>query len=235
MKAILLAAGLGHRLQPLTNELPKPLEKIGTKSNLERNIENLIKNNIDEAFINLHYLPEKIISSLNKYNNAIKIKYFYEKKLLGTAGALKPMGKFISNKNLLVLYADNFIDLEYDDLYKFHKKNNSDITMVLFEDFFAPETSGLVELNSQNRIVRFIDKPKKIFTNWADAGVYIMKSSVFSSIPNEIYSITQDLIPKLLKEKNRMIFGYKTNKNVISIDTQEKFEYAKSLVYGGNV
>ncbi len=231
MKAILLSAGLGSRLTPLTNKIPKPLIKIGNRSNLERNLERFQREKIKEIYINVHHLSHKIVSTIgsgDKYG--VSIKYSFEKTLLGTAGAIKSLEQELKGDLFLVLYADNYIDVNLNELIEFHKNKQALITIVLFEDYFAPQTSGIVELNSEEQIIKIIDKPKKIFSNWADAGIYVFEPKVLKFITSRgESSITKDLFPFLLEQREK-IFGYKTDKEVISLDTPEKLKHAKDIL-----
>ena len=116
MKAVLLAAGKGERLKPLTENLPKVMISINGKPILEYHIEMLANAGTTDVFINLHHLPEKIMEYFKDGKKwGLKIQYSYEPEILGTAGAVKKLEKELRPGPFLVIYGDNFLKINYRD------------------------------------------------------------------------------------------------------------------------
>ncbi|MDC0954169.1 nucleotidyltransferase family protein [Pelagibacteraceae bacterium] len=153
-KAIILAAGFGKRLLPLTKELPKPLLEIGGKKLIEYSIDLLRENNITEIIINSHYLHEKISEFITKkYPN---ISLSYEKNILDTGGGILNAMSFFDQENFFVLNSDTVWTRNYsDDLHKLKevfKNGNSKATLLLVhkKNSFDKNLSGDFSLDQNN-------------------------------------------------------------------------------------
>ena len=120
MKAVLLAAGKGTRLKPLTDNIPKVMIQINGKAILEYHIEQLAETGIIDIYINLHYLSEKIKNHFEDGRKwGVKINYSYEPEILGTAGALKKLSRELRTDPFLVVYGDNFLEINYKDFIEY--------------------------------------------------------------------------------------------------------------------
>lgn len=153
-KAIILAAGFGKRLLPLTKELPKPLLEIGGKKLIEYSIDLLRENNITEIIINSHYLHEKISEFITKkYPN---ISLSYEKNILDTGGGILNAMSFFDQENFFVLNSDTVWTRNHsDDLHKLKevfKNGNSKAALLLAhkKDSFDKNLSGDFSLDQNN-------------------------------------------------------------------------------------
>lgn len=237
MKAIILAAGLGTRLRPLTNKLPKPLLSINGKPLMLYHLELFKKHGIKEIIINLHYLPEKIRGFLgNGSKFEMEISYSLEPKILGTAGAVRKAEAYFENKPFLVFYGDNLTNANLTDLVRYHKKKGGRITVGLYRwDQKEVHLKSIVKLNQDHRILKFIEKPKReeIITNIGGAGIYILEPEILSFIPpNIFYDFGKDLFPKLLAQ-DIPIFGYEIKGYFLDIGTPQAYQKAqKDLLKG---
>lgn len=221
MKAIILAAGFGTRLKPLTSHLPKPMLPIAGKPIIQHNIEWLRKNGIKDIAVNLHHLPKKIkefLGSGSKFN--VHITYSYEKDILGTAGGVKNLGHFAKSSAFLVYYGDNITNLNIKKLISFHnkKKGIASICLHTIKEDELKEAS-IIELEKDSRILRFIEKPdartiqslmkkQKLKNYFSNAGIYILEPSILKSVPKGKFSdFARDVFPRLIKE-GKKIYGY---------------------------
>lgn len=216
MKAFLLAAGLGSRLRPITDKIPKCLVEIAGKPLLAWWIELFEKYGIDEVLINLHHLSEKVISFLENYPTTVKFHYFFEKELLGSAVTLKENKGFIKNENcFFILYADNLTNYNLHTFYKFHKSHGEWFSMALFKTD-TPHSKGIVELDNKNKILSFEEKPTYTKSNLANAGIYLASPNVIELIPEKPYAdIGFDLLPKLVGK----MMGWKSDDYLLDIGT----------------
>ncbi len=207
-KAILLAGGKGSRLSPVTNEIPKPPLPLIGKSLIEHNLDNLKKAGVDDVLISLGYKAEMIRKSLgNNYSN-INISYCEESKELGTAGALGYIKEsFLKNEDepILVLAADCIFDFDLTELYKCHKSNRAEVTIVTTESD-DPIEFGIVLSDTNGRIYGFNEKPSwsQVFSDEINTGIYLIEPKIFEEIPKSQYDFSKDLFPKLLEKGKRM-------------------------------
>lgn len=211
MKAFIMAAGLGTRLRPLTYSIPKPLVPIVNVPVIGHLMENLKRNKIiTNAVVNLHYQPEMIKSFLQNGDKwGIKIKYSYEKKLLGTAGGVKLMEDFFDDV-FIVTSGDGLSDIDFRNVIKFHNDKNALATVVL-KPFAVKLDYGVVSIDEKtNKIIQFFEKPSldKILSNLVNTGIYVFSPEIFKYIPkNKPYDFGSQLLPKLVT-KNLPVYGY---------------------------
>lgn len=228
MRAIILAGGLGTRLRPLTNDLPKLMLPIGGKPILQYGLELLKKHGIREIAINLFHLPDKITDYFGDGRKfGVKIKYLYEKKLSGTAGPVKKLENFWG-KQFLVFYGDNLTNVDLTRLINYHRKKGGTATLALYPTN-EPWLKGIVELNNRRQIIKFIEKPQKRETksNLANAGIYILEKKIVKYIPKKQFSdFGFDIFPKLLAA-GKKIYGWKYDGYILDMGTLETYAQAQ--------
>ena len=151
---MILAAGLGTRLRPLTNTIPKPLLPIAGTPLIVWNLLLLKQYGFHDVVINLHHLGPMIEQAVgNGSRYGLRVIYSREPTILGTGGGLKQAEPYFSGESVLVLNGDTLVDLDLGALCAFHQERDAMATLVLRKD---PEAArwGLVEMDSDNRIVR---------------------------------------------------------------------------------
>lgn len=237
MKAILLAAGKGNRLFPLTSDIPKPLIKIAGKSLIEYIIEELVESGISEIGIVVGYLKEKIMDYLgNGSKFKANITYFKQKKYLGTADALLSAERFVRHEPFLLYLADTIIQ---DELKNFVKNslnfNKGNLMMVSSVPKNKLKQTGLVHVK-KNQIVRLREKSTSLKTNLAISGVYFFNSKhLFSTLKNlspgkQNEKQITDVI-QLLIDKGEKVYPYKTRKTFLDAgDFNELLKVNKFLL-----
>lgn len=237
MKALILAAGRGTRLRPVTNRIPKILVPIGGRPLFDHLIALLGKHKIFEAAVNLHHLPEQIIDYLNNKKTPVAFKLLKEKKLLGSAGTARKLKNYFK-KTFVVLYGDLLTNINLNKLIDFHRKKRALVTVVLYR-VSNPTECGIVKLDRFGKILAFFEKPKpeEVFSNLANAGVYVMEPEVFSYIPGKIpCDFGKDVFPVLLK-MDQPVFGYPIKKNeyLLDIGDPKKLRQARKDMKEGRV
>jgi mannose-1-phosphate guanylyltransferase/phosphomannomutase len=210
IRAMVMAAGAGTRLRPLTNELPKPMVPIVNRPVLQYTIENLKRHGITDIVLNLHNHPD-VIKNYFKDGGAwgVKIEYSYEPELLGTAGGVKKVEAFLKQGTFLVMSGDGLSSVNLKNLLQFHisKKALGTIGLTPVDTRFD---YGVTLTHKSGRITRFIEKPKwsDVFSNQVNTGIYVFESEALAFIPKgRIYDFGHELWPLLLKKK-KPIFGY---------------------------
>lgn len=201
MKAMVLAAGEGTRLRPLTLTMPKPMCPIANVPLLERTLTLLAAQGVTEIAVNLYHRPEVIRASLGDGARlGVHLHYSDETTLMGTAGGVKRMEPFLSNGPFFILYGDNLYNFDFAPLLDFHRQRNALATIATFT---APNPSacGLVITDENGVVTRFQEKPppEDVFTNQANAGVYLLEPEIFALIPPEtVCDFGKDIFPALL-------------------------------------
>jgi NDP-sugar pyrophosphorylase family protein len=226
-KAMLLAAGQGTRLRPLTEKISKCMMPIAGRPVLEHNIEWLKKFGITDIVINLHYMPEAVMNHFGDGSRfGVRITYSLERELLGTAGAVKNVASFFDGP-FFVWYGDNLSTCRLDRLRESHRARGGVATIALHyrED---PTQSGIVGLDDNDRVVRFLEKPRadQIFSHWVSAGIILLERNVLDRIPPEAHKdFGRDVFPALLAE-GAAVYGYrmKEDEELWWIDTAADLE-----------
>jgi mannose-1-phosphate guanylyltransferase len=198
MKSLLLAAGLGTRLLPLTVNKPKCLVEVNGVTMLDFWIRKLEKSDVEDVTVNLHHFHRKVDSYLNNLTSRIKVIQKFEPVLLGTAGTL--LANFRELKDdLLVIHCDNYSSIDLNDLLNFHQSNNNFFTVALFKPDFEEKTgSGMVNLDENNNVTAIYEKPKQTSLVWANAAIYIFSSELLSQLAtnfSEAKDISTEIIP----------------------------------------
>jgi len=221
--AFILAGGKGTRLKPLTDTTPKPMIPVKGKPILEYVIELLSKHQIKEVIIALGYKGEQIKEYFGKGEKfGLNIQYVEEKISLGTGGPLR-LAKNLIKEEFLMFNGDNLTNINLNDMYSFHKKNNAFATIAL-SSVKEPKNFGVIELEG-NKIKQFMEKPINPKSNLINSGTYILKPEVIDMIPKGFSLIEKDVFPKLSEQGK--LFGYVYNGQWFPTDTIERYETAK--------
>jgi mannose-1-phosphate guanylyltransferase len=183
MKAILLAAGLGTRLRPLTDVIPKCLVPINGRPLLEYWIKYLTKAGITSILVNVHYLAESVKRYIEESDFSIPIKIVYEETLLMTGGTLLKNRNFAGNAPVMLIHADNICFCDFKRFMAQHtsRPKGTEITMMTFFTD-TPQTCGIVELNGRGIVQKFHEKVQNPPGNLANGAVYIVEPSVIDFI-----------------------------------------------------
>ena len=221
---MILAAGLGKRMQPITFKIPKPLIQIGSKNLIERAIELLINHGVEEIVVNVHHLPGQIKDFINKKKYKVRITISYEKdKLLDTGGGILHATKSFKKPFLVInpdtiwskVYYSELKDLE--DLY-FKKKKPC---LLLVNKNLSFDSSFKGDFNLHDGVITRDNNNEFIFT-----GLQILDESVFSSIKDKIFSMNK--IWDYLIEKNSLI-GNESKQKFYHLNTKEMHDKLSNL------
>jgi mannose-1-phosphate guanylyltransferase len=223
LRALLLAAGLGTRLKPLTNHLPKCLVPIHGRPLLDYWLETLLDHGVEQVLINTHYMAPMVHQYLNQSTWLPHITLVHEKNLLGTGGTILQNRGFFKDEAFLVAHADN---LTIFDLATFTHKHavrptGTEMTMMIFETP-DPQSCGIVSLDSQCVVQAFHEKVDNPPGNLANAAVYIFEPSVvewLAGMGKTQVDISTEVIPKYLGR----IFTYHNSYYHRDIGTMESW------------
>lgn len=230
MKALVLAAGEGTRLGPLTADHPKPMLPVGDIPLIEHIVLLLKRHGVTDIAINLHYKPWTIIHHLGHGRRwGVRIHYSFEETLLGSAGAAKRL-EWYFDESFIVFYGDLYTNLNLTDLMAVHRQGGALLTMALY-DVDNPTQCGIVELDERSRVRRFVEKPApdQVFSRLANAGVLVVEPKVLTPIPAEQpCDFGHDVFPHILGS-GQDIIGYPITETLIDIGTMENYEKAQRL------
>jgi len=219
MKVVLLAAGKGTRLSPLTDEMPKVMIPIAGKPILEHHVDHLAGAGIREIFINLHHLPERITSHFGDGARwGVRIRYSFEPEIMGTAGAVKKLEAELRGGPFLVVYGDNYLEMDLSGFIEASAAHYGIGTVAVFEK--ADVTgSGILELGKDDEVVRFKEKPLpgEVFSHWVSAGLFYFRPAIFDYISSGYSDFGLDVIPSLLRKRGRL-YAYRLSGGVWAID-----------------
>lgn len=225
MKAMILAAGVGSRLRPLTDTTPKPMLPIKGEPLLAHTLRWLHGFGVREVALNLHYLPQVVQNGLGDGKRwGVRLHYSIEAELTGTAGAVKQFA-WLWDEPFVVVYGDLLLDLDLDALHNFHRSKQAALTIAL-KHTDTPRSQGMIERDRQGRLLRFVEKPRA----WppdhhtANAGVYIVEPRLLERIPaDRATDWGHDIIPALLAD-GEPVYGALVNGTVIDIGTPAVYE-----------
>ena len=209
-KALLLAGGLGVRLRPLTDTMPKCLVKIGDRPLLDVWVDRLAEAGIREARINTHALADQVRIYIESVNSAGRLRLVesYEPALLGSAGTVAANADLADDADqVLIVYADNFSDIDLRPLLAFHRTHGDPFTMVLFRAP-NPRACGIAELDAAGRIVSFIEKPEQPATDLANAGIYVVDAAAYREIAaTRAFDLGFEVLPRFVGRMRGWVWG----------------------------
>jgi len=217
---VIMAGGEGRRLRPLTETTPKPLLSVGDKPILEHNIDRLINFGVENFWISIRYLGEKIEAYFNDGSKkGIKIVYIREDEPLGTIGALNKISEF-SNAHVLISNSDILTGIDYQDFYMDFLATDADLSVVTIP-YTVNIPYGVLE-TSNGHIVSFKEKPT--YTYHSNGGIYLIKKHVLDYIPQGFFNAT-DLM-ELLINKGHKVTSYSLRNYWLDIGNPEDFRKA---------
>jgi NDP-sugar pyrophosphorylase family protein len=232
---MILAAGLGTRLRPLTDTTPKPLIDVAGVPLIAYPLALIREAGIGEVIINLHHLGGRIREALGDGGRyGVSITYSEEDPILDTGGAIQKAESFLRGDTFVVLNSDSVIDLDLARLVSWHRERGAVATMVLREDAEAARY-GLIETDQSHRIRRFLGVPKRAPLPLAArmfAGVHVFEPEVFSYMRPGRFGINAETYPAMLAAGERL-FGFPFSGYWAVLDTHEGLACGRRELAGG--
>lgn len=234
---MILAAGLGTRLRPLTHTIPKPLLPVGGVPLIVWNLLLLKRHGFRHVVINLHHLGPMIEQALGTGSRfGMRIIYSHEPVILGTGGGIKQAEPHFSGEPVLILNGDTLVELDLEALCDFHRTRNAAATLVLREDPDAAQW-GLVEVGEKGQILRITGKGlvdsvpamPRMF-----AGIHILHPRLLRQVPKGVVSSIIDPYVRAI-EQGEPVFGYDLQGYWSDIGTAERYAQAERDVRAGRI
>jgi NDP-sugar pyrophosphorylase family protein len=241
MKAMVLAAGLGTRLLPLTEQLPKALIPVAGRPMIEYSLFLLRYYGIRDIIINLHHLGDRIETYLGDGRQwGLQITYSKEPDLLDTGGGLLKAKPFLEDGTFIVINTDVLIDLPLSELIAFHQKKKAAATLVVRPDPLADQY-GSLEIDGEGRIQRFLQtriskQPSVPTTKLMFTGVQVLEPRVFDymDLDRDVqsFSTTKDTYPRMLLQQERL-FGWRFDGFWQDVGTARRISEAEENLVSG--
>ncbi len=224
MKAFLLVGGLGTRLRPITDTIPKCMVEIAGRPLIDWWLENLILAGVTEVLVNLHHFADIVKAHLTALKLPIKFIFYHEEILLGSAGTLRENADFVNGESaFLVVYGDNLTNFNLREFINCHYLYNPLMTIALFRTD-KPKQCGIIELDANDVVIDFVEKPENPKSNLANAGIYIMHPSVLKHAPEDATAdIGFDLLPQFINKMR----GFITDSYLVDIGTHDNLAKAR--------
>ena len=222
MKAVILAGGLGTRLQPYTTFLPKPMLPLGEKPILEHLIDWTRKNGVKSIVLCVSYLRKTIEDYFEDGKRfGVSIEYAVSNRPLATAGQLKTAEKFIDD-TFVCMYGDSIFDFNLRNMINQHKKKKSFVTMSLYE-YKTNLPYGVIETTKTDKVIAWNEKPE-IKAN-INMGCYVMEPGIMDMIPKNIPYGMDDVIKKAMAKK-KLVSSIVSKKGFLDIGNKASYKKA---------
>jgi NDP-sugar pyrophosphorylase family protein len=203
MRVMIMAAGIGTRLRPVTDLVPKPMAPIVNKPALYHILRLLRRHGLREVVVNLHHLPEVITGYFGDGTGVgMDITYSFEPELLGTAGGVKNNAAFLGDSTFLVMSGDALTDIDLTGLVAAHHRTGSIATMAV-KEVPDPSLYGVVMADDDSRVVGFQEKPtrEEARSRLCNCGIYVFEPEILSHIPaGQFDDFGKRLFPDLLQQ-----------------------------------
>lgn len=199
MKAMVLGAGAGTRLDPITRHIPKPLVPIANRPVIDHIIELLHKHGFNQLVCNIHYMADKMESHFKERNSEITL--VHEEQLSGDAGGVRACREFLKDDTFLVIMGDLLTDADLTSMLSAHKKRNS-IATIAVKKVEDVSRFGVLVIDEHGLVTDFQEKPAKeeARSNQISTGIYILEPEIFDYIPPEgMYGFGRLLFPDLVQ------------------------------------
>ncbi len=235
-KAMIMSAGVGSRLEPLTLSVPKPLVPICNRPVMDILFEKLADTGINDVICNTYYFADQIIRRYENNNKGINFNYIKEEKLSGTAGGLKKCQYFFNEgETFVVLSADGLSNVDLKKGIEIHKKSNAVATIGIKQVPVEEVVHfGVVVTDDNGFIKEFQEKPDidKAKSNFINTGIYIFDYEIFNYIPqNEFYDFAKNVFPKLVCEHK--INTFEISRYWSDIGTLEQYKLSVQDTFNG--
>src|SRR5215212_1719424 len=242
MKAMVLAAGKGTRLLPLTGEIPKPMAPIVGKPMIQHIFELLAGSGVDETHVNVFHLAESVLACYGERSRVggMSVNISREERLMGTAGGVKRLASVargLNDEAFVVVMGDALTDIDVREVIAFHKERKALATLALMPVFDTSQY-GVVRLDGEGNILAFQEKPKpeEAISTLANTGIYVLEPEALEYVPEDtFFDFANDLFPRLLEAGERFV-GYRGDDFYWSdVGTLEAYRAAQADVLSGKV
>lgn len=220
LDAVIMAGGMGTRLKPLTDNLPKPLLEVGGTPIIKYNLDSLINYGINDFWITVNYLKDKVIKYFDN-DSLPKASFIKETKPLGTIGSLSLINEF-KNDHILLTNSDILTNIDYEDFYIDFLNKNASISIVTIP-YEITIPYGVVEAKT-DKVRKIEEKPS--YTYYSNAGIYLLDKKLVTAIPKNTFINATDFINTMILKGEKVIY-YPFSGYWLDIGRHEDYERAQ--------
>ena len=225
MRVILLAAGLGTRLRPLTDQRPKCLMPVGGRPLLEIWLKRLTNAGFGPFLVNTHHLKDQVFDFVKNSEFRSQVELVEEPQLLGTAGTVRANLDFFQESDGMLLHADNYCLADLDQFQRAHENRTSGCVMTMMTFYTQdPSSCGVAEIDSDGVVTGFYEKVKNPPTSIANGAIYILARELLSEFPD-----ASDMSTEVLPRYIGSIQTHHISETLIDIGTPEAYAHACRL------
>ncbi len=236
MKAMILAAGVGNRLMPMTRDIPKPMVPVANVPLMENIVGLLAQHGLDRMVANLHYHGDQIREYFGDGARwGVEMHYSVEEELMGTAGGVKRCQAFL-DETFVIVSGDALTDIDLSALVAEHKRKGALATIAL-KEVEEVELFGIVITDEEGRISSFQEKPQReeARSNLANTGIYVFEPEIFNHIPaDRFYDFGKEVFPALVREE-APFYGVRVDGYWCDIGSMHTYSRAQGDVLQGRV
>jgi len=230
---VILCAGIGERLRPLTLDRPKCMVDVGGVPLIARTIAALRRHGFSRLYVNLHYMPDAVTEYLGDGSTfGVEVRYSRESRLLGSAGGTKRFERFLPQE-FLVAYGDVLTDADIGRLWHAQASTQADATLLVHRSE-RPWECGVVEFDEDGCVTSLVEKPARnaVTSDWVNSGVFVLDRSVLDLVAlGEKCDFSFDVFPAMLEAGRRIVaVPLAPDEYVIDIGTPAGLESARGRV-----
>jgi dTDP-glucose pyrophosphorylase len=201
VEVLLMAGGRGERLKPLTDDIPKPMLRVGSKPIIEHNIDRLALYGVEKLHVSVKYKAEQIMDYFKDgAEKGLNINYITEDEPLGTLGAIRLIDN-IETPAILVMNSDLLTNIDFEDFYRLFEESGADM-IVASTPYRVDVPYGVLETDG-NQITSLKEKPSYVY--FSNAGIYLIKTSLLERIPKGKFYNATDLMDELIAEGKKVV------------------------------
>jgi NDP-sugar pyrophosphorylase family protein len=231
--AVILCAGIGERLRPLTLDRPKCMVDVGGKPLIARTTAALRSHGFGRLYVNLHHMPDVMMDYLGDGSKfGVEVRYSYESSLLGSAGGTKQFERFLP-QTFLVAYGDVLTNADIERLWHSQALAQADATLLVHRSE-RPWECGVVEFDGNGSVTSLVEKPPReaVTSDWVNSGMFVLDRSVLDLVaPGENSDFAFDVFPAMLEAgRSIMAVPLVQDEYVIDIGTLSGLESARDRV-----
>jgi D-glycero-alpha-D-manno-heptose 1-phosphate guanylyltransferase len=226
-EAIVLAGGLGTRLQNMLPGIPKCIAPVKGRPFLTYVLDYLIDQKIDKVILSVGYRKDQIINYFGNNYKKMSIEYAIENELLGTGGAIKLAFTFCKQNSVFVINGDTYFTPDLREMEKMHFQATADVTIAV-KEMPGTERYGRIIIDKDDRITDFMEKDAISGSGSINGGIYLINRKIFDTISEEIFSLENDVFKKSCSKLKMQ--AYQTDSFFLDMGIPEDYILAQTLI-----
>jgi NDP-sugar pyrophosphorylase family protein len=233
--AVVLTAGLGTRLDPLTRLIAKPAVPLGASTLIEHVLGWLREQGVTDLVLNLHHRPESITGAVGDGAHlGLRVRYSWEGRILGSAGGPKKAAALLDSDRLLIVNGDTLCRIDLAAMLAFHERTGAEATLAVMPNPSPGHYSGFV-MDGEDRLLRIIPKGRATSETWHFVGVQIVDTRIFDAIPDRTPAeTTGGLYPEMMSARPGSLRGWRVDAPFVDVGTPRDYltaSHSNSIIW----